>query len=157
MAKSLLNMDFHLIFGFSHFKLAFESIIQEELAIINDENIKNYVVESDFRKFYVKFLMNFAESFIIDVRSNPNYLKNPACRQQNRGARGARRNSNFSCISDMLASGAEGPADVIGAHICTGYARCFFSCTLLFTAKFIDPGPNPSTIHRCRAGCSRWT
>ena len=92
-----------------------------------------------------------------DVRSNPNYLKNPACRQQNRGARGARRNSNFSCISDMLASGAEGPADVIGAHICTGYARCFFSCTLLFTAKFIDPGPNPSTIHRCRAGCSRWT
>ena len=64
MAKSLLNMDFHLIFGFSHFKLAFESIIQEELAIINDENIKNYVVESDFRKFYVKFLMNFAESFI---------------------------------------------------------------------------------------------
>ena len=54
MAKSLLNMDFHLIFGFSHFKLAFESIIQEELAIINDENIKNYVVdESDFRKFYV--------------------------------------------------------------------------------------------------------
>ena len=30
-----------------------------------------------------------------DVRSNPNYLKNPACRQQNRGARGARRNSNF--------------------------------------------------------------
>jgi hypothetical protein len=53
MAKSLLNMDFHLIFGVSHFKLAFESIIQEELAIINDENIKNYVVESDFRKFYV--------------------------------------------------------------------------------------------------------
>jgi|TARA_B110000977_G_C11014543_1_gene468952 hypothetical protein len=53
MAKSLLNMDFHLIFGFSHFKLAFVSIIQEELAIINDENIKNYVVESDFRKFYV--------------------------------------------------------------------------------------------------------
>ena len=53
-------------------------------------------------------------------RTNPNYLKNPACRQQNRGARGARRNSNFSCISDMLASGAEGPADVIGAHICTG-------------------------------------
>ena len=34
MAKSLLNMDFHLIFGFSHFKLAFESIIQEELAEI---------------------------------------------------------------------------------------------------------------------------
>ena len=40
----------------------------------------------------------------------------------------------------MLASGAEGPADVLGAHICTGEARCFFSCTLLFTAKFIDPG-----------------
>ena len=60
--------------------------------------------------------MNFAESFNksclgvivymevsqgsdfsgpFDVRSNPNYLKNPACRQQNRGARGARRNSNF--------------------------------------------------------------
>ena len=40
----------------------------------------------------------------------------------------------------MLASGAEGPADVLGAHICTGEARCFFSCILLFTAKFIDPG-----------------
>ena len=53
-------------------------------------------------------------------RTNPNYLKNPACRKQNRGARGARRNSNFSCISDMLASGAEGHADVLGAHICTG-------------------------------------
>ena len=34
----------------------------------------------------------------------------------------------------------KGPADVLGAHICTGEARCFFSCILLFTAKFIDPG-----------------
>ena len=47
-------------------------------------------------------------------------LKNPACRKQNRGARGARRNSNFSCISDVLASDAERPADVVGDHICTG-------------------------------------
>ena len=60
------------------------------------------------------------DPFDANERTNPNYLKNPACRQQNRGARGARRNSNFSCISDMLASGAEGPADVLGAHICTG-------------------------------------
>ena len=47
-------------------------------------------------------------------------LKNPASRKQNRGARGARRNSNFSCISDMLASGAEGPLGVLGDHKCTG-------------------------------------
>ena len=47
-------------------------------------------------------------------------LKNPACRQQNRGASGARRNSNFSCTSDVLTSDAEGPADVVGAHMCTG-------------------------------------
>ena len=44
-------------------------------------------------------------------------LKIPACRKQNRGASGARRNSNFSCISDVLTSDAEGPADVVGAHI----------------------------------------
>ena len=42
-------------------------------------------------------------------------LKNPACRKQNRGG-----TQIFSCISDMLASGAEGHADVLGAHICTG-------------------------------------
>ena len=37
--------------------------------------------------------------YCANERTNPNYLKNPACRQQNRGARGARRNSNFlMCI-----------------------------------------------------------
>ena len=40
----------------------------------------------------------------------------------------------------MLASGAEGPLGVLGDHKCTGEARRSFSCILLFTAKFIDPG-----------------
>ena len=174
MDKSWLNMDFHWFSGFTHFKLAFW-VDYPKITSITTKTLIKLRCGKGFQEILCNFFW-ISQSFLsfgcdcvwklVRVRISAEIrlmcevtltIWNPACRQQNRGARGARRNSNFSCISDMLASGAEGPADVIGAHICTGYARCFFSCTLLFTAKFIDPGPNPSTIHRCRAGCSRWT
>ena len=58
---------------------------------------------------------------IMNERTNPNSFEES--RLPEAEPRRARRETElkiYSCISDMLASGAEGHADVLGAHICTG-------------------------------------
>ena len=144
MAKSWLNMDFHLFFGFSHFKLAF----WVDYPRIS-HNLRRKHKKLRCRKRFQEILCNFlwiSQSLLsfgcdcvwklVRVRISAEIRSRSIVRIMNEltltiwrippagsrtEARAAREGTQIvSCISDMLASGAEGPLGVLGAHICTG-------------------------------------